>query len=1138
MAAAVAMALLSGTPATALAAAPSTGASAGEPGTAAQIRHADDDGSVTAAARRAAASGTRVEVLADRSETSTTWANPDGSLTTDLSAGPVRFKRDGVWVPVDVNLRRDADGSVRPAAQPGGLRLSGGGGARPRSLRDAQQSGTRDLVTLGEGDRQITLGWKGGLPAPELDGTRATYKDAVPGADVVVEATRTGYEQYVDIKQRPASGGYGYTLPVTTPGLTAVQQPDGSVSFTDSEGKVTAVMPAPVMWDARTDAVSGEHTHRARVGLKVVPDPADPAATDLVFTPDPAFLADPATQYPVTVDPSTSALGNAFDTYVQQGETVDWSTDVELDMGNPGTTNANGTPRTARSYITWNTAPIANALVSSATLSLWNFHSGNTTCAAQEWDVWATGKPSTASRWPTQPTWNTQYASSTQTKGNTACTAAGWITADVTNLAQIWASAQTATSNMGLRAASEATSAGWKRVNSANATSNPPKLSVTYNFRPETGTNRRAGPPYSSYSGTWVVNTLTPTLQDTFADPDGDTVDGTFQIFDTATNAQVGNPLVSPFVPSGTPASVTVPAGVLANGHTYQFRTSPYDGTHYNLGWSAWTTFTVDTTAPPKPASITTPDHPAGTWTAGAGQAAVFTVTPASTDLNWLEWSLDGGTWTRVTTGASAAPVNVTVPALTNGPHTMSARTVDKAGNTSAATTYAFGIGTGAVTSPAGPTASDGSPLALAATSTTGLTGVRWQYRATGATAYTDIPPADVTNSGTPLTSWPAATAANGTAPALTWDIDHSLAADGQYDLRALFTDATGGTLATAPVTVTLTRHTAPGAPAGVTATTRDSQVTVTWTAPTDDGGTPVTGYTVTTRQGATVVGTPITTGPGIRTATVTGLTNGTAYTIAVTADNAVGHGPETTVTATPQAATAPSAPESVTAVPTANAATVTWHQPADDGGADLDHYTVGIHLTSDGSLVASTTVPAGTLTTTVAGLTPARDYYAVVYATNTAGLDGTSATSAGFTTPTPPFTLTGLGAWKTTDPVNNAPMICLIWQIDGATRNAVSGEIHFRLAPVAGGAPDPASDWSVTFDPEGNQVPGVDGEYSWCSDTALLTPSPAGEQWTPTAFTARNDAGEGVALGSADLTGLTVTDPDGATDPAVFTTD
>ncbi|MET8138621.1 sugar-binding protein, partial [Streptomyces sp. NPDC005251] len=312
-------------------------------------------------------SGKRVEALSERTETSTTWVNANGSLTTELSAGPVRFKDAGKWRSVDLDLRA-VGGRVEPKAHPRGLSL--GGGQATAGVRRSV-SAVHDLVTLGEGDRQITLQWKGDLPKPKLKGNRATYAGAASGADVVVEATRTGFEQYVVLNSRPG-GGYSYTLPLRAKGLKVRQLKDGSLLFTDKKGKKQATMPAPVMWDAQVDKVSGEHTHRAPVKVKVV---RAKGTINLVFTPDAKFLADPKTQYPVTVDPSTSALSNVFDTYVQQGETVDWSTDVELDMGNPGTTNGDGTPRTARSFINWNTKPISDSLVSSAKLSLWNFHS-------------------------------------------------------------------------------------------------------------------------------------------------------------------------------------------------------------------------------------------------------------------------------------------------------------------------------------------------------------------------------------------------------------------------------------------------------------------------------------------------------------------------------------------------------------------------------------------------------------------------------------------------------------------------------------------------------------------------------------------------------------------------------------------
>lgn len=586
--------------------------------------------------------GHRVEAVSERSETSTTWVNPNGTLTTEVAAGPIRFYGQQVrgWRSVDVNLGRGSDGSVASKAHPQGLKLAAG--SLPRMAKAAPSAApsasfiSTDLVTLGEGDQQITLKWKGALPTPELNGARAEYNNAVPGGDVVIEATRSGFEQFVELKQRPAGENYSYTLPLVAKGLKVEQQADGSVQFTDRKSRRTAVMPTPVMWDSTVDPVSGEHTRKVPVAMKVV---QGRGTVDLVVTPDAKFLADPATKYPVTVDPSTSSLGSVFDTYVQQGETVDWSNDTELDLGNPGTKNANGTFRTARSFITWNTAPIADALVSDAKLSLFNFHSGNTDCAAQPWEVWSSGAPSTASRWTNQPAMTTKYATSTETRGNPGCASApdGWINADVTTLVQTWASAKAPLSSMGLRAASESVVGQWKRVNSANATSNPPKLTVTYNYRPQTGTKQEAGPPFvQDKTPAWRVDTTTPTLRDTFADKDGDTVNGTFQIFDAATNTQVGNTLVSPYVPAGTPASVVVPAGVLQHGRMYRFRTSPYDGTHYSNSWSPWSNWTTFTVSP-------LPDAPQDIQ-AGAQQtltpilSAVVT-TPAQTRVS-AEFSL------------------------------------------------------------------------------------------------------------------------------------------------------------------------------------------------------------------------------------------------------------------------------------------------------------------------------------------------------------------------------------------------------------------------------------------------------------------------------------------------------------------
>ncbi|MGN9810191.1 apiosidase-like domain-containing protein [Micromonospora sp. BQ11] len=85
---------------------------------------------------------------------------------------------------------------------------------------------------------------------------------------------------------------------------------------------------------------------------------------------------------------------------------------------------------------------------------------------------------------------------------------------------------------------------------------------------------------------------------------------------------------------------------------------------------------------------------------------------------------------------------------------------------------------------------------------------------------------------------------------------------------------------------------TLPGAPTGVTGVAGNAQVSVSWTAPSSNGGSAITGYRVT----GTPAGTCTTT--GATSCTVTGLTNGTAYTFRVTATNAVGTGPASAASA------------------------------------------------------------------------------------------------------------------------------------------------------------------------------------------------------------------------------------------------
>jgi titin len=87
-----------------------------------------------------------------------------------------------------------------------------------------------------------------------------------------------------------------------------------------------------------------------------------------------------------------------------------------------------------------------------------------------------------------------------------------------------------------------------------------------------------------------------------------------------------------------------------------------------------------------------------------------------------------------------------------------------------------------------------------------------------------------------------------------------------------------------------VTPATVPGAPTIGTASAGSGQATVSWTAPTSDGGSPITGYVVTPYVG--YAPQPSTTfNSTATTQIVTGLTNGTSYRFRVQAINAAGTG-------------------------------------------------------------------------------------------------------------------------------------------------------------------------------------------------------------------------------------------------------
>ncbi len=166
-------------------------------------------------------------------------------------------------------------------------------------------------------------------------------------------------------------------------------------------------------------------------------------------------------------------------------------------------------------------------------------------------------------------------------------------------------------------------------------------------------------------------------------------------------------------------------------------------------------------------------------------------------------------------------------------------------------------------------------------------------------------------------------------------------------------------------ITITL----APNSPTGITATAGNTQASVTFSAPVDNGGSEITGYTVISSPAG---GTDSNQGSTNLSHLITGLTNGTAYTFTVTATNAVGASSSSSASnqITPVDGDNPIL-SSITGTPSDTSATISW--TTDEASSSIVEYgltntygeetteedtspRVTSHSVNIGSLIACTT--------------------------------------------------------------------------------------------------------------------------------------------------------------------------------------
>ncbi|HEV3232011.1 MAG TPA: fibronectin type III domain-containing protein, partial [Candidatus Dormibacteraeota bacterium] len=155
---------------------------------------------------------------------------------------------------------------------------------------------------------------------------------------------------------------------------------------------------------------------------------------------------------------------------------------------------------------------------------------------------------------------------------------------------------------------------------------------------------------------------------------------------------------------------------------------------------------------------------------------------------------------------------------------------------------------------------------------------------------------APAANGGTPITGYLVTPYLGGVAQSAipagagATSIHPTLTCGGNYTFTVAAQNAAGGGAAS-PLSPPAVPNCVPGVAGTPVGTFGDTQVSLSWSTPTPNGGTAITGYTVTPYIGGNAQ-TPISTGSASPTYVVTSLANGTPYTFTVTAQNAAGLGP------------------------------------------------------------------------------------------------------------------------------------------------------------------------------------------------------------------------------------------------------
>jgi hypothetical protein len=658
------------------------------------------------ALKRARSSGSEVEVGSLRGESREVYAQPDGTFEAVEHLRPVRTRQGGKWVNINTTLHKRDDGTVTPAASTVDLAFSGGG--------------TGPMAMMVKAGRKLSFSWPGSLPAPELSGATATYKDVISGVDLQLNADAEGFSDVLVVKTREAAQDPKLAqlkFATAATGLSLKEDEAGGLQAIDTGGGgMVFEAPQPMMWDSTTGPAGPKATKAMAAATGVPADgaggsshraPIDVQVTSgaVTLTPDQAMLTDPATTFPVYIDPVYKTVTSSANLMVSSGGWKDYNFKSDEGMGYCpySYTNDCGVHHVKRLFYRMPTSGFGGKTILSAEFQVKETFAPS--CTTRTVQLWKTKTFGTSSTWDsTSDNWLEHLDSQDTAKGYSGCPS-GDVILDATSAMKEAAAGGWSTLTLGLRAATEDDQLGWKRFE------DNPALRVHYNTPPPQPNTKKMtsspGGPCAAPATPAKVNTP-PTVQAILTDPDtedANKVSAEFQVsWDDGTGW--GPKWTSPrssAKASGSPFTVKLPSTIPQNTKM-EWHVRAYDGTSYSP-WSyagnatgCYLTYDPNALAPPTVSSTDYPapnsDDPNDPWYDGVGRYGAFTFSAGPSVVKY-RYGINGDpAGTREVATTAGAPQTVQVMPSNAGYNDLVVSAVDNVGNVST-TTYTFRVSAG-----------------------------------------------------------------------------------------------------------------------------------------------------------------------------------------------------------------------------------------------------------------------------------------------------------------------------------------------------------------------------------------------------------------------------------------------------------